>query len=73
MRTTRKSNKPGSKLGPRAKNANQAKLDSLIEQQGVSQSATFENMLGKGATWWETDADFDMFLRHLRKIRSEKG
>jgi hypothetical protein len=47
-------------------------LDELIAEQGVAETATFENLLGKGAELWDSDEEFEQFMDHLRAIRRKK-
>jgi hypothetical protein len=48
-----------------------AALDRLIEAQNVSQTATFDHLLGTGRDLW-TDAEFDQFMAAVKKTRSER-
>ena len=47
------------------------KLQRMIEQQGVAHTATFEYLLGSGADLWETDEEFDDFVKLLNESRNE--
>jgi uncharacterized protein (DUF2384 family) len=49
------------------------KLEELIAQQGVSQTATFEQLVGAGVDLWENDRDFKDFLDTVKAVRHEKG
>ena len=48
------------------------KLRLLAEKQGTLGKSTFENLLGSGATLWETDEEFEAFLERIRDIRQAK-
>jgi hypothetical protein len=49
------------------------KLEELIAQQGVSQTATFEQLLGAGLDLLDDDRDFKNFLDTVKAVRQEKG
>ena len=48
-------------------------IEDLIDEQGVRETATFENLFGIGRDLWADDAEFEEFLRFLQTSRGEKG
>lgn len=49
------------------------RLRAIAEKQGTLGTSRVENLLGAGAGLWETDAQFEQFLEHLREIRHDRG
>lgn len=50
----------------------QRALDRLIAEQGVAQTATFENLLGSGIKLWRDEKEFNAFLEHVNAGRRVK-
>lgn len=48
-------------------------LEALIDQQGVRESATLEKQLGAGIDLWDSDEEFEEFLKVIEATRKEKG
>jgi hypothetical protein len=71
MKTKRNTSRPKT-ASTEANGVRRKKLERLIAEQGVAQTATFENLLGSAADLWASDADFDVFLRQVQVIRNEK-
>ncbi len=46
-------------------------LEDLISEQGVAVVGRLEDVLGRGATLWESEHEFDEFLRNVRERRHE--
>lgn len=49
-----------------------AKLAKMMQKQGVRPD-WWERLDGACADLWESDAEFEEFMDHLRRIRTEKG
>lgn len=43
----------------------------LIREQGVAETATYENLLGSGKDLWESDEEFEEWMELLRKLKRE--
>lgn len=48
------------------------KLRRIAEKQGTLGKSTFENLLGTGKQLWDSDEEFEQFLKLLREIRQAK-
>jgi hypothetical protein len=67
------SDEPNAFVPPWGEVKSDRKLEELIAEQGVAETATFERLLGGGVDLWDDDADFEAFLARMRAIRQEKG
>lgn len=48
------------------------RLRAIMEKQGTLGTSTFEKLFGAGADLWDSDQEFEQFLRLLRESR-DKG
>ena len=48
-------------------------LEALIDKQGVRESATLDKHLGAGIDLWDSDEEFEEFLKIIEATRKEKG
>jgi hypothetical protein len=48
-------------------------LGALIEKQGVRETATLEKQLGAGIELWDSDEEFEEFMKVIEATRKEKG
>lgn len=44
----------------------------LVLDQGVAESARYENLLGAGEDLWDSEEDFQIFLDGLERIRQQR-
>lgn len=49
------------------------KLRALIIKQGVAETANLEHIYGAGEDLWESDEEFEQFLKFIEQSRKEGG